>query len=83
MRIIKYYTLYDYEPNNSLDDSLNNELSFKDGDQLRILRRGDEYESEWWWAKHEITQQEGYIPRNYLGVCYSISFFVKFKSNLF
>jgi len=64
------YTLYDYEANNSLDETMNNELSFKDGDQLKILRRGDENESEWWWAKHETNQQEGYIPRNYLGVCY-------------
>ena len=64
------YTLYDYEPNDSMD----NELTFKDGDQLTILRRGDENESEWWWARHEPTQQEGYVPRNYLGVCFCIYF---------
>jgi apoptosis-stimulating of p53 protein 1 len=58
------YSLYDYEPK-SVDD---NELEFKDGDQLMILRRGDENESEWWWARHVITEKEGYIPRNYLGV---------------
>ena len=63
------FALYDYEPSNSLDETMNNELAFKDGDQLRILRRGDENESEWWWAKHEGNQQEGYVPRNYLGVC--------------
>ncbi|CAF0858886.1 unnamed protein product [Rotaria sordida] len=63
------YGLYDFEPsNNTSDDPNNNELSFKDGDQLRILRRGDENENEWWWAKHETTQQEGYVPRNYLGL---------------
>lgn len=62
------YALYDHEPNNSLDESMKNELTFKDGDQLRVLRRGDENEIEWWWAKHETSQQEGYIPRNYLGV---------------
>jgi hypothetical protein len=64
------YGLYDYEPSNLSNDTMDNELTFKDGDQLRILRRGDENESEWWWAKHENTQHEGYIPRNYLGVCY-------------
>lgn len=64
------YALYDYEPSNTLDDTMDNELAFKDSDQLRILRRGDENENEWWWSKHEITQKEGYIPRNYLGVCF-------------
>lgn len=63
------YALYDYEPDQSSNENSHNELAFKDGDQLRILRRGDENESEWWWAKHETTQQEGYVPRNYLGVC--------------
>lgn len=58
------YALYDYEP----ADLAANELSFKDGDQLRIVRRGDETENEWWWAKHESTLNEGYVPRNYLGV---------------
>ena len=63
------YALYDYEPQTSSEDAAKNELTFKDGDQLRILRRGDENESEWWWAKHETIQHEGYVPRNYLGVC--------------
>jgi apoptosis-stimulating of p53 protein 1 len=58
------YALYDYAPNSSAD----NELEFKDGDQLIILRRGDENETEWWWARHENTKKEGYVPRNYLGV---------------
>ena len=62
------FALYDYEPSHAFDDTMGNKLSFKDGDQLRILRRGDE--NEWWWAKHQSTQHEGYIPRNYLGVCY-------------
>ena len=64
------YALYDYEPNSLTDETMGNELTFKDGDQLKILRRGDENESEWWWAKHHNTQDEGYIPRNYLGVCF-------------
>jgi apoptosis-stimulating of p53 protein 1 len=58
------YALYDYDLNSSED----NELEFKDGDQLIILRRGDENENEWWWARHENTKKEGYVPRNYLGV---------------
>ncbi|CAF3452112.1 unnamed protein product [Rotaria sp. Silwood1] len=58
------YALYDYEPDSSMD----NELEFKDGDSLTILRRGDEYEKEWWWTRHETTGKEGYIPRNYLGL---------------
>ncbi|CAF3193942.1 unnamed protein product [Rotaria socialis] len=62
------YGLYDFEPSNSSDDAKYNELTFKDGDQLRILRRGDENESEWWWTRHETNQQEGYVPRNYLGL---------------
>jgi hypothetical protein len=63
------YALYDYDPMTCSDNEMNNELTFKDSDQLRILRRGDENESEWWWAIHETSQHEGYVPRNYLGVC--------------
>jgi hypothetical protein len=58
------YALYDYDPDSTAD----NELQFKDGDQLIILRRGDENESEWYWARHENTKNEGYVPRNYLGL---------------
>ena len=42
------------------------ELSFKDGEELTVLRRGDEQETEWWWAKK--GEQMGYIPRNLFGV---------------
>jgi hypothetical protein len=62
------YALYDHEPTDPSDATTKNELTFKDGDQLRIVRRGDEHESEWWWAKHENMSKEGYVPRNYLGV---------------
>jgi apoptosis-stimulating of p53 protein 1 len=58
------YALYDYDS----DFIANDELKFKDGDQLIILRHGDENESEWYWARHENTKKEGYIPRNYLGL---------------
>ena len=42
------------------------ELSFKDGDELTVIRRGDEEEPEWWWAKK--GNQLGYLPRNLFGV---------------
>jgi len=55
------YAVYDYEAHNS------DELSFKEGDKLVVLRKGDEWEREWWWSR--LNDQEGYIPRNLLGVC--------------
>lgn len=43
------------------------ELSFEVNDRLMILRKGDDAEREWWWAK-SIDSNEGYVPRNLLGV---------------
>lgn len=43
------------------------ELEFEVNDRLVILRKGDEAEREWWWAKNEANR-EGYVPRNLLGV---------------
>lgn len=60
------YAVYDYEAHNS------DELSFKEGDKLVVLRKGDEWEREWWWSR--LNDQEGYIPRNLLGVCIVQSF---------
>ncbi|NXI36639.1 ASPP2 protein, partial [Galbula dea] len=54
------YGLWDYEAQN--DD----ELSMKEGDCMTILRREDENEMEWWWAR--LNDREGYVPRNLLGV---------------
>lgn len=54
------YALWDYEPQN--DD----ELGFSEGDCLTVLSREDEVEKEWWWAR--CGDNEGYIPRNLLGV---------------
>lgn len=54
------YALFDYESQN------NDELSFRDGERLVILRKGDEYEREWWWAS--VGEKQGYVPRNLLGV---------------
>lgn len=60
------YAVFDYEAHNP------DELSFKEGDRLTVLRKGDEWEREWWWSRH--NDKEGYIPRNLLGV---IFFFIR------
>jgi len=54
------YGLYDYTAQNS------DELSFLTGDEISILRKGDDMEKDWWWASLQL--KEGYIPRNYIGV---------------
>lgn len=54
------YALWDYKAQNP------DELSFSEGDGITILRRQDDSETEWWWARLEDT--EGYVPRNLLGV---------------
>lgn len=57
------FAVYDYDAQNE------DELSLKCGDSITILRRGDEYEREWWWAAK--GDKTGYVPRNLLGVCMS------------
>ncbi|XP_069036175.1 apoptosis-stimulating of p53 protein 2a isoform X2 [Lepisosteus oculatus] len=54
------YGLWDYESENE------DELEFKEGDCMTIIRREDEDEIEWWWAR--LGEKEGYIPRNLLGL---------------
>ncbi|XP_006871207.1 PREDICTED: apoptosis-stimulating of p53 protein 2 isoform X2 [Chrysochloris asiatica] len=54
------YALWDYEPQN--DD----ELPMREGDCMTIIRREDEDEIEWWWAR--LNEKEGYVPRNLLGL---------------
>uniref|UniRef100_A0A3B4CPD4 Tumor protein p53 binding protein, 2a n=1 Tax=Pygocentrus nattereri TaxID=42514 RepID=A0A3B4CPD4_PYGNA len=54
------YALWDYE---SEEDD---ELQFREGDCMTVVRREDEDEVEWWWAR--MGDKEGYIPRNLLGV---------------
>ena len=39
------YAQYDYEAENE------DELSFKLGDRLQVLRKVDEVEKGWWWAR--------------------------------
>ncbi|CAL9687518.1 unnamed protein product [Knipowitschia caucasica] len=54
------YGLWDYSGENT------DELLFREGDCMTILRREDEEEIEWWWAR--TGDNEGYIPRNLLGL---------------
>lgn len=51
----------------SYDAQQADELKFGVNDKLTILRKGDEAEREWWWARSDVGQ-EGYVPRNLLGV---------------
>lgn len=55
------YAVFSYEAQQ------NDELSFTINDKLTILRKGDDAEREWWWAKN-LNNVEGYVPRNLLGV---------------
>lgn len=54
------YALWDYKAQNP------DELAFSEGDAITILRRQDDSETEWWWAR--LEDNEGYVPRNLLGV---------------
>uniref|UniRef100_A0AAQ4QEH5 Protein phosphatase 1, regulatory subunit 13Ba n=1 Tax=Gasterosteus aculeatus aculeatus TaxID=481459 RepID=A0AAQ4QEH5_GASAC len=54
------YTLWDYTGQQA------DELSFGEGDALSVLRRRDDTETEWWWAR--LNDREGYVPRNLLGL---------------
>ncbi|XP_013000418.2 apoptosis-stimulating of p53 protein 1 isoform X2 [Cavia porcellus] len=54
------YALWDYEAQNS------DELAFHEGDAITILRRKDDNETEWWWAR--LGDREGYVPKNLLGL---------------
>ncbi|XP_030574061.1 apoptosis-stimulating of p53 protein 1-like isoform X2 [Archocentrus centrarchus] len=54
------YALWDYAAQQS------DELSFSEGDAITVLRRHDDTETEWWWAR--LNDREGYVPRNLLGL---------------
>ena len=53
------FAVYDYHAHRS------DELDFSVGTRLAVLRRGDDFEMEWWWCKSE---KDGYVPRNLLGL---------------
>ncbi|XP_074642811.1 tyrosine-protein kinase STK-like [Tubulanus polymorphus] len=50
--------LYDYEKRNS------DELSFRKGDRMILTQ--DSENQDWWLATHTETNEEGYIPSNYV-----------------
>ncbi|KAJ8780228.1 hypothetical protein J1605_011831 [Eschrichtius robustus] len=54
------YALWAYEAQNS------DELSVHEGDALTVLRRKDESETDWWWAR--LGDREGYVPKTLLGL---------------
>ncbi|KAM6956284.1 apoptosis-stimulating of p53 protein 2-like [Aplochiton taeniatus] len=54
------YGLWDYSSDSA------DELAFCEGDCMTIVRREDEDEIDWWWARMGDT--EGYISRNLLGL---------------
>jgi len=49
------------------------ELSITEGDRIKILRRGDLRETDWWWACS--NGKEGYVPKTALAVRYVFVFF--------
>lgn len=54
------YALWDYSA------EFGDELSFREGEPVTVLRRDGPEETDWWWAS--LHGQEGYVPRNYFGV---------------
>lgn len=61
----RVYAAYDY------DAAMDDELSFKEGDELVVLKRDDGPQSPqkgWWCAKDPKIDKEGFVPRNYLAV---------------
>ncbi|XP_077323703.1 apoptosis-stimulating of p53 protein 1 isoform X3 [Lithobates pipiens] len=54
------YALWNFEAQNA------DELSFREGDAITILRRKDDTETDWWWAR--LNEKEGYVPKNLLGL---------------
>lgn len=54
------YALWDYAA------ALGDELGFREGDPVTVLRRQPPGEHEWWWAA--LRGQEGFVPRCYFGL---------------
>ncbi|KAF6079065.1 protein phosphatase 1 regulatory subunit 13 like [Phyllostomus discolor] len=54
------YALWDYSA------EFGDELSFREGESVTVLRRDGPEETDWWWAA--LYGQEGYVPRNYFGL---------------
>ncbi|XP_054855308.1 relA-associated inhibitor isoform X2 [Eublepharis macularius] len=54
------YALWDYV------GEFSDELSFREGEPVTVLRRDGQEEMDWWWAS--LYGQEGYVPKNYFGL---------------
>ncbi|XP_038623523.1 relA-associated inhibitor isoform X1 [Tachyglossus aculeatus] len=54
------YALWDYSA------EFGDELSFREGEPVTVLRRDGPEETDWWWAS--LYGHEGYVPRNYFGL---------------
>lgn len=54
------YALWDYSA------EFGDELSFREGEPVTVLRRQPQEELDWWWGS--LYGHEGYVPRNYFGV---------------
>ena len=61
MNNTEVFAVYDYKAHRS------DELDFGVGAKLSVLRRGDDFEKEWWWCKIN-AERDGYVPRNLLGL---------------
>lgn len=76
----KVYAVFDFCPEeDSMENYSGDELSFTEGEELIILKRGerknestenykigDSY-NKWWYAKNRLGEC-GWVPRNYLGI---------------
>ncbi|XP_066495067.1 relA-associated inhibitor isoform X2 [Tiliqua scincoides] len=54
------YALWDYSA------EFSDELSFREGEPVTVLRHESQEETDWWWAS--LYGQEGYVPKNYFGL---------------
>ncbi|KAF1419428.1 RelA-associated inhibitor, partial [Spheniscus humboldti] len=54
------YALWDYSA------EFGDELSFREGEPVTVLRRQPQEELDWWWGS--LYGHEGYVPRNYFGL---------------
>ncbi|XP_033928003.1 relA-associated inhibitor [Melopsittacus undulatus] len=54
------YALWDYSA------ALGDELSFREGEPVTVLRRQRPGDVDWWWGS--LYGHEGFVPRNYFGL---------------
>lgn len=52
-----FVALYDY------DARTNEDLTFRKGERLQVIDNND---GDWWLARSLVSQNEGYIPSNYV-----------------